>query len=231
MRKYVFPVLSFYLDFIFLNALVGLIDHLAQIAGKGIDSDITASTSWVATSILVLIIRSINISIGDRLLSYARAERAMGNSARQWPNLLLGTMMVLGGLKEMIRWSQPGNGMPLFLLVEETPFKIALLTVFGAICLIGGTMALRFTPGARLVNAAVLAFTAAGLAVSFHFKRDALVAAQVARRANQGLEQTAEQAERMVAFAPYFLLSFFAVTLWILYLCRERPASSAQREG
>jgi len=87
---------------------------------------------------------------------------------------------------------------------------------------------LRFAPGARLANAAVLAFSGTGLTASFCFSREALVAAQIARRANQGLQRTAEDAERMVSFAPYFLIFIFAVMFWMVYLCRERAGPAAQ---
>ncbi|MBW6422519.1 hypothetical protein KX729_13765 [Rhizobium sp. XQZ8] len=122
------------------------------------------------------------------------------------------------------------TGTAAFLLVDETPLKIGLLTILGGICLLAGIMMLRFIPGAKLVNAAIMAFSAAGLAVSFYFARDALVAAQVARRANQGLQRTVEDAERMVSFAPYASVVVFAAMLWVLHLCRERAGPAVQEQ-
>jgi hypothetical protein len=230
MRKYILPVLGFYIDFIFINSLVSLMAHLARSAGREIDPAYAVPASWGLILSLILVGRRFDFSIGQQLLSYAKAERELGLTTRQWPNLVTGTLMILSGLKELVNWTAPGQGLPLFLLVEETPLKIGLLTILGGICLLAGIMMLRFTPGAKSVSAAVLVFSGTGLAVSFYFARDALVAAQMARRANQGLQRTMEDAERMISFMPYFLIVFFAVAFWMLYLCRERPGAAVQAE-
>ena len=225
MRKYVLPLLSLYLDFIVIDAAVGLVAYLAP---SFVESLFGEPLPWLAQatiSLLLLIVgRFLNVSLGDYLLSYAIAEREAGIMLRQWPNVLLGTVGFLSGLKEIVRWTLPGDGMPFLFMVEETPLKLAALITYGALYGLGGIMLLHFTRGAKLLNAALLAFGAAMMAVNLVYFRDTMVAAQINRRLNQGLPAELESAEAVVSNAPIYGGVFFALMFVLLYFCRERPA-------
>jgi hypothetical protein len=228
MRKYILPLLALYLDFILIDAVVGLVTYFL---GEAIETLIGMPVSWAAqasASLLVLILlRLLNLSVGELLLAYAVAERQSGVRLRQWPNLFLGTAMLLSGLKEVVRWSAPGDGMPLLFLVEDTPVKVLVLMLFGALYILSGVMLLRFDPGAKIVNSALLALGAAIMAGNLLFFREAMVAAQLNRRLNQGLAADPQAAESVVAYAPLYGAVFFGALAAILYLCRERKPSPA----
>jgi len=113
-RKYVLPFLGFYIDFIFINSLVGLAAHLAKIAGREVDPAYATPASWGLIISLILVGRRFDFSLGQQLLAQAKAEREMGVTTRQWPNLIIGTLMIIGGLKELVNWTAPGEGMPFF---------------------------------------------------------------------------------------------------------------------
>ena len=228
MRKYILPLLGLYLDFICIDAVVGL---AAYFSGEAIERLIGMPLSWAAqasASLLVLILlRLLNLSAGEWLLAYALAERQSGIRLRQWPNLVLGTMLLLSGLKEVVRWTAPGGGIPLLFLVEDTPIKVFFLTLFGALYIWSGVTLLRFDSGAKLLNAALLVLGAAIMAGNLLFFREAMVAAQLNRRLNQGLPADPQAAESVVAYSPLYGAVVFGVLAVILYFCRERKPYSA----
>lgn len=230
MRKSVLPLLSLYLDFIWINALVGLADHVLPWLSRALFGQPLPWAASIAVSLLLLGIgRMLGVSVGGWLLSWAADERDAGVTLRQWPNLVLGTLAFLSGLKEMVRWVEPGDGLPFLLMVEETPLKIAALMLFGAAVALAGAMLLRFAPGAKLFNAALLAFGAAAFAVNMLFSREAMVAAAMTRRTNQGLPATLEQAEGVVSFTLYAAIALIVVCCVLLSLCREREQPGERR--
>ncbi len=109
------------------------------------------------------------------MLARAIREDETGSTARQWPNLVLGTLGVLSGLKEFVRWTLPGDGLPFLFMVEETPLKLAALTVNGALYIFGGVLLLRFAFGAKLLNAPLLLFGLAMTVVNVLYFHAALV--------------------------------------------------------
>lgn len=227
MSKYIVPLLGLYLDYICIDAVVGLLTYFF---GEAIERLIGMPISWAAqasASLLVLILlRLFNLSVGEWLLAYAVAERQSAVRLRQWPNLWLGTIALLSGLKEMVRWTAPGDGMPFLLLVEDTPAKALVLTLYGALYVCAGVLLLRFWPGAKLFTGALLALGAVVMAGNLLFFREAMVFAQLTRRLNQGLPADPQEAESVVAYAPVYGAAVFAVLVAILYFCRERKPIS-----
>ncbi|SIT54535.1 membrane hypothetical protein [Mesorhizobium prunaredense] len=225
MRKYVVPFLSLFLDFIWINAVVGLAIYLVpSLPETAFGGPLPWSAQIVISLVLLSISRLLNLSLGEYLLSYAVAEWEAGVRLRQWPNLLLGTVGVLSGVNELVRGTEPGTGVPFLFMVEETPLKMVAITVYGALFGLGGIMLLRFATGAKLLNGALLASGVFVMAVNILFYHDAMVAAIIARNENQGRLITLEAAERAVALSPYgFVL--LGVMAAILYFCRERPAA------
>lgn len=222
MRKYILPGLGLYLDFIVIDAGMGLAAFFLATAIEGWTGMPVTWPMQISASLLgVVLLRYLDRSIGEWLLAHAMAERAAGVTTRQWPNLVMGTIGVLSGLKEMVRWTAPGDQMPFLFMVEETPLKIFAITTYGAAFVLGGVLLLRFAPGARLFNAVLIALGAAMLAINLAFYHDAMVAAQITRRINQGLPVDPAAAEAVVASAPLYSFGLFALLFVLVYLCRE----------
>lgn len=224
MRKYILPLLSLYLDFLVVDTVVGLFIYLSPFFIENLFGGPLSWPAQISISLLLLIIeRFLKVSLGDYLLSYAIAERNAGVALRQWPNLVLGTLGFLSGVKEIVRWTLPGDGMPFLFMVEETPFKLAMLMAKGALVVLSGIMLLRFLPGARLLNAALFAFGVAMTTINLLWFRDEMVAAQVNRRLRQGLPADLESAQAVVSTVPIYGGIFFVLLFVLLYFCRERP--------
>ncbi|MER9518451.1 hypothetical protein NKI44_14010 [Mesorhizobium sp. M0614] len=226
MRKYGIPLLSLFLDFLWINTVVGLAIYLLPtLAETAFDVPVPWSAQIVISLVLLSIGRLLDLSVGEYLLSNAVTEWEAGGRLRQWPNLLLGTAGFLSGLKELERWTAPGSGVPFLFMVEETPLKIGVLMIYGALYGLGGILLLRFAAGAKLFNAALLAVGAVAMAVNILFFHDAMVTAIITRNENQGREITLEAAERAVALSPYgFVL--LGVMAAVLYFCRERRGTA-----
>ncbi|MGX5831617.1 hypothetical protein [Mesorhizobium sp. 43Arga] len=224
MRKYGIPALSLFLDFLWINTAITLTIYLLPtLTEAAFGGPMPLSAQIVVSLVLLSIGRVLNLSLGDYLLSKAVAEWDAGGRLRQWPNLLLGTIGFLSGLKELERWTEAGNGIPFLFMVEETPLKIVVLVIYGTLYGLGGILLLRFAAGAKLLNGALLAVGAVAMAINILFYHDAMVAAIIARNENQGREITVEAAERAVALSPYgFVL--LGVMAAVLYFCRERRA-------
>lgn len=223
MRKYILPLLGLYLDFICINAAIGLAVYFVGLANEELIGTPPPWGAQMLASLLVLsVLRLLHFSIGEWLLAYAVAEREADIVNRQWPNLVLGTIGLLSGLKEAVRWTLPGDGMPFLFMVDETPAKVAAVFTFGLLYIAGGAMLLRFAPGAKLFNGILLTFGAVMMAVNLLFFRDAMVAAQVERRLSQGLAPDIEAAEAVVSMAPVYGGVVFALLYLLLYFCRAR---------
>lgn len=221
MRRNVIALLGLYVDFIFVGTIVALGSFFASrtfghFAGTGM--------AWYAEIgvgvALTGLARALGLSVGKPLLAWAadQAEREAG--LRLWPNLVLGTLLVLDGLKMMVRWSQLDATTPLFGLVETGPLKIVLLVATGAATVAAGSMLLAFAPRARLAAVAVLALLTASFATSWPVMDRAIALVVKARREAQGVPVREGEIEAMQAMAAAML----AVTLLPPWLSRERGA-------
>ncbi|CAN7233659.1 hypothetical protein [Mesorhizobium sp. LjNodule214] len=228
MRKYVLLFLGLCLDYVWMNAAVVLVDRLFPGVAETV---LGQPTSWAARTVLSLILVSLawvaNVSVGEWLLSYALAEQPAGR--RQWPNLLLGTLGFVSGIWYVLRLTQPDDGMPFLFMVEQTPLKIAAVALYIALYGWCGVMLLRFEPRAKLYNALLFASTLPLAAINQLFSHDALVASMVARANSEGRTFTMEKAELYARLSIYYAVLLVVVMLAILYFCRERPATAAER--
>ena len=84
MRKYILPLLSLYLDFIWINASVTLARYLL---GSLIEGVFGGSVPWAAdilvSLLLLTVLRLLNLSVGEWLLAYARE----GSERRDWSSV------------------------------------------------------------------------------------------------------------------------------------------------
>lgn len=223
MRKYVLPVLSFYLDYILVSTIVAL---AAFFLGEAWSLFAGEDTRWYAefgTSLaLVTLGRVLGLSVGDRLLAPAYKMQDDEPPPRLWPNLVLGTLLILDGLKQMVRWSQLDAVIPVFGMVETTPLKAALLIAMGALYVAAGAMILRFARNARAAAITALAVSAASLGLSWSILPDAIARVQTARRAAQGLAVREGEIEMMQTMLPWIGIGTLALVGVLVWISRER---------
>ncbi|MFD2053891.1 hypothetical protein ACFSQT_12580 [Mesorhizobium calcicola] len=227
MRKYVLAFFSLCIDYVWINAAVVLADRLFP---EIVETILGQPMSWAARQVVSLVLLSLarfaNASLGEWLLSYALAEKPAGQ--RQWANLLLGTLGFVSGLWTLLHSTEPGDGVPFLLMVEDSPQKMAAIALYSVLSSWGGVMLLRFTPRAKLYNA-VLSFSTLPLAaINQMFSHDALVASILLRSNSTAHPFTMEKAELYARLSIYYAILLVAVQLAILYFCRERPAAAVQ---
>ena len=225
MRRKLIWYLALYIDFIVIGTFVALGNYFfalgfGYVAGVG--------PQWYfevgAAAALTALARLLGLSIGTALLDYALDEAEAGSPRRLWPNLVVGTFLMLDGLKLMVRWSQVDVAVPVFGMIETTTLKVVILMVMGVISLIAGAMVLAFLPKARLAAAGSLVLSAISLAASWPVLSQAIASVQVARREAQGLPLREGEIEFMQAALPAFSAGMLVVGVMFLLLCRERPA-------
>ena len=161
MRRTLIRLLALYIDFIVIGTFVALGNYVAGIAlgyVSGIGSVWYAEIGIAAA--LTALARALGLSMGEALLGYALDEVDAGAQRRLWPNLVLGTFLILDGLKMMIRWSQFDVAVPVFGMIDTTALKVIILIAMGIISFVAGAMVLAFMPRARLAAAGSLALSA-----------------------------------------------------------------------
>lgn len=223
MQRYILPILSFYLDFIVVSTIVSLAAFFLGSAWSMVAGE---EGRWYVeygvTLALLLLGRKLGLSVGDRLLQPAREMAGETPRPRLWPNLLLGTFLLLDGLKQMLRWSQLDAVLPVFGMVETTPLKIVALLALGGLFVVAGGMILRFARGARALAATALAVATASLGLSWSVLPEALARAQIAHRAAQGMPIRDGEIEAVQAMMPWVTAGGLAVLLALPLLTRER---------
>jgi hypothetical protein len=225
MRRTLVRLLALYIDFIVIGTFVTLGNYVAGIAvgyvsGAGSDWYVEIGVSAALTALA----RALGLSMGEALLDYALEEVDAGSSRRLWPNLVLGTFLMLDGLKMMVRWSLLDAVIPVFALTETTAVKVIILIAMGIISLVAGAVLLAFLPRARLTAAASLGLSSLSLAISWPVLDEAIGRVQVARRDAQGLPIREGEVESMQALLPFASAGMLAIAIIVLLLCRERPA-------
>ena len=223
MRAKVLWLLSVYIDFIFVSAVVGV---AVIAAGEAVEALVAPEfaflVEWGVSLVLVALGRVLGVSLGKWLLSYARQEVEAGSAGRLWPNLALGTLLMLEGLKGMVRWTELGTTMPAFGLVETTALKIVLLLASGALNVLAGAMLVAFATGAKRVATLSIALIALSLALSWRILPEAVERTLLVRRALEGRPIREGEIEFMQMIVPPFTAAMLAVCLLLVYLSRER---------
>lgn len=223
MRRTLIRLLALYIDFIVIGTFVALGNYVAGIAlgyVSGIGSDWYVEIGVAAA--LTALARALGLSMGEALLGYALDEVDSGVPRRLWPNLVIGTFLILDGLKMVIRWSQLDVAVPVFGMIETTALKVAILIAMGVFSFFAGAMVLAFMPKSTLLALGSLALSALSLAVSWPVLSEAIARVQVARREAQGLPLREGEIEAMQSLLPAVSAGMLAVTVILLLLCRER---------
>ena len=223
MRSKLIWLLALYIDFIVIGTFLALANYFVGLAygyatGAGVSwyLEIAVSAGFTALA------RALGLSLGMALLDYALDEAQAENPGRLWANLVLGTVLILDGLKMMIRWSQLDIAMPVFGMVETTPLKVVLLLVMGAVSLVAGCMLLAFAHRAKLAVAGAIVLSTISLVVSWPVMNEAIGRVQVARRQMQGLPLREGEINAMQSMLPILSASVLAAALVLLWLSRER---------
>jgi hypothetical protein len=223
MRRTAIKLLALYVDFIVISTFVALTSF-----GLGLVFDYVAGTGkpWYVelglSVVLTGMARALGLSMGEPLLAYAASEAESGSPQRLWPNLVLGSFLILDGLKTMLRWSQLDVAIPVFGLVETTPAKVAVLLAMGAVSVAAGAMILAFVRNAKLAAAGSLVLSTISLAISWPVLGDAVARVQAARREVQGLAVREGEVEAMQVMLPVIFVVLLIAILILLLLSREQ---------
>jgi hypothetical protein len=173
---------------------------------------------------LTALARVLGLSMGRALLDYALEEAEADSPRWLWPNLVVGTFLILDGLKMMVRWSQFDVAIPVFGMIETTVLKVVVLVAMGAISFSAGAMVLAFMPKARLAAAGAIALSTVSLFASWPVLGEAVARVQAARREAQGLPLREGEIDAMQSLLPVISLGGLVVCAAFIWLSRERSS-------
>jgi hypothetical protein len=143
---------------------------------------------------------------------------------RLWPNLLLGTLLILDGLKQAIRWTQLEATLPVFGLLEMTPLKVAASLSLGCLSAGAGLLLIAFAPAAKRFAAASIAGSTASLLLGWSALPEGIRQVTLARRAYQSRPVRDGEIEFLQIVTPYGAVALLVLLAALLYLCRARDA-------
>jgi len=222
-RQRLIDPLSIYVDFILVNALVAVANFavgkgLGYLGGVGMAYFIEMGVSGA----LVGLARLLGLSVGRPLLSHARTEIDRLPRRRLWPNLLLGPLLMVDGLKQAVRWTQLDATLPVLGMLDTTLLKVAVSLTMGSLSVCAGVMLLAFMPQAKRVALASIAASAASLLLSWSILPEGIRQATLARRAYQGIPVKEGEVEFLQTATPYATAASLILLLALLYFCRTQ---------
>ncbi|MDX6804658.1 hypothetical protein [Terrihabitans rhizophilus] len=215
LKRIVFACLPIYLDFLLVWTVVHLCSYFMGLGTEGYG--ITAVSALVA-----LAQSKLELSPGVQLLEPAQVESAEGR--RTWPNLLLGTLLILEGTKNLVRWTELEAVLPVYGLVDTSPLKILLLLAIGSLSIAAGILLLRFTRLGLALAAAMIVVDLGSIIVGWPLFSDAIAKVTIARRELQGLPVRPGEIEFMQTVMPAWLLVALALFMVLLTFARVRRA-------
>ncbi len=217
--------LALYIDFIVIGTFVTLGNY---VVGLGMGYIPGIGNNWYveigASAGLTALARMLGLSLGEALLDHALDETEAERPRRLWPNLVLGTFLMLDGLKLMVRWSQLDVAVPVFGMVETTVLKVIVLVAMGAISVVAGAMLLAFLSFSRMAAAGSLVLSALSLAISWPVLNEAIARVHIVRREAQGLPIREGEIETVQAMMPFLSAGLLAVCVLLLLFSREKPS-------
>jgi hypothetical protein len=232
MKKYVFPLLGIYLDFILIEAASTLIIYAAAaVVLQYIPIEWVTPVQMASSLILALILKYSGLSVGAWLLEEAKFERKQDTKIRQWPNLMLGTILILSGLKSMVRWMENDGLQPFFYMLDPTSIKIALIMVEGAALVVAGAMILKFMPWSKTVAGVLIIFGAARATFAFFVTPDQMRLTTIRALENRGREVREDLLDAMWPIASYSIAGIVLLMVVLLYLCRRRSVRLRSNEA
>jgi hypothetical protein len=223
-------LLAVYIDFLFFT---GLWEPIAwAVRSQGIELHWAvgflafAALDWTA-------VRFLGTSPGSWALGIVRDAEVptvwhMVRTREAWWTMLLGTLLVLEGSKNLVRWTQGLPPLPIFASgSDEDAFVV--LSALGIANMAAGLFVLRCRPIGPLLALGVLALEGLAYAVSWP-RIDSWLARRVeVRRALQGREVRAEEIEFMQTIFPKMVIIFAVIAVvWIAltYVRFRRPLIS-----
>jgi len=139
-----------------------------------------------------------------------------------WLTMTLGVLILLGGTKQLVRWTQIDAVWPYFGFVPGPVEHVVISVVFGVVSVVAGCLILKLRRLGQILGIAVGAAYLASAVLSWNLW-DRLIADQVqARRAVQGLPVRAGEVEFMQALFPEVPIAVAAVMILLLLIPSRR---------
>lgn len=215
-------ILSWYIDYLFF-AVVWVL--LTYVTGPFVQSgDFLLSLVVFAT--LRGILGRILLPPGGLLLSIDEAGNVDPaiRDRESWLTILLGVLILLGGTKQLGRWTQIDAVWPYFGFIPSPVEHIVISIVVGLISLLAGGLILKLRRAGQILGILVSAVYLVSAVLSWQLWDDVVVRQIHARRAVQGLPVRPGEEEFMQALYPEALIAILVLVIVLLLIPTRRFA-------
>jgi hypothetical protein len=231
-RKRIF--LALYFDYLVLSPVLILGLYLST--GR---FDIPTWQELVVLLIYEAILYHVTDSPGFRLLSMRKAGRSLHPEGQlpvpvdtllvdgqiyfheRWQTMLVGTLYLAEGSKQMVRWSMWIPPLPFFgIPTNETSFAVYSI-VLGGLLMYTGYMFLRLKRAGFWLGIGIAASIAVSTVLSWNQWDSIAKELLIRRRSFQGLPIRSGEVEFLQAILPEALLAFLVLTVVILCFVRK----------
>ena len=196
-------ILAVYVDFLLFNGIYAPAAWLIEAAGGPRPNVIAHVLVFVV--LRAALTRLLNASPGRWALGIVGGREAVLDEAisrrEAWWTVLVGTLLVLEGSKNLVRWTQGLPPAPIFGLAIPDELAFVSISTLGALNLVAGLLILRTNMIGAIVGGGVLAVELAGTLVHRTAFQNWAVRAVAARRQLQGLPVRDGEVEFMQMFA------------------------------
>jgi hypothetical protein len=206
-------LLAWYLDFLFYCVLSTLASYAANWGfGK----------TWAAEIAGFAMVRSLGSLFSETpgmiILGIRRdgTRDAAPFTKESWLTMLLGTVFVLDGAKQCVRWTEYASAWPDFGVVMDETGQVISALIWGVSYMAAGILILRLRVEGFWLAFLICAAGLLSLYLSWSSLDSAIVQEVVARRAAQGLAVRPDDIEFMQALLPGALVVGYVALLGLL---------------
>ncbi|HKU64321.1 MAG TPA: hypothetical protein VJQ06_04630 [Rhizomicrobium sp.] len=212
-------LLAWYLDFLLFSVLAALVSYAAHWE---------YGNTWLAQLVGFFVVRGSGALFietpGMTILGIrrngTRDEQSFPNES--WLTLLLGTVFILDGAKQAVRWTEYARTLPEFGTLPGPIGQMIFALCWGACLMIAGVMLLQMRKVGFWLALAVTAATIASVISSWPLWDQALAQEVIGRRMAQGIGVRPGEIEFIQRFVPMALVLGNGLLLGLLIGTRRR---------
>lgn len=219
-------LLALYLDFILFMSVWGLADHFITRQ--------FAMPLWAAVAAFTVIRATTHKRLrspGDMMLSIGRdgSVDARVHGQESWLTMLLGTLFVLEGTKQLVRWTQIPVPEPFFGFMPDSGVQALIDLAAGMLFIAVGWLIFKLQRSGLVLGIASAAGTIVSCLLSWSLWDATIAKMVVARRQAQGLPVGRHEIETMQAIMPEGIVLLTAVLLLMMAYAYRRFTVTADR--
>jgi hypothetical protein len=212
--------LSWYIDFLFFMTLWGLLSYFLKL---------NPPLPYWAPYLIFIVIRAVTGkyvgSIGYAFLAIDNEEKTVNPKIYErenWLTILLGMLLILEGTKQLVRWTQLFEHLPIFGFFPDGAVQITVHIVFGISSILAGYWFLKLDIKGLYLGILLGLINILSDALSWNLWDPVVEKMVIARRALQGVPVREGEIAFMQSLFPEGMLAVVSITIVaMLFTCKR----------